>query len=448
MAENPAIQPHDSGGEPTSASEAKDTPSDQPKPPQHVANQSENHDADRLTFFGFAPLRKRLSGHAVHFLLNHLRWAKPEDSPEVVGQKNVIVMFTIYAEIEDCLVQIPFGHKVDKSKPLGLLQKLLGISYMKGPRAYTFARAILKAYANSRYEEVINHLVRNQLPPKAEAPMDKVLLSLVDRRLAFQFTRKPLHTMPVSSPPSRLESHRLKLERLLSDESEVENLFTTFIPLVTQVDQKACPKPWHIKAWLREQRDVLKKEFTLPQTSDASDGAEIAENRVTVSAETKEDHGSRRTSDMPATNNPDSYDISGGICIYKLGTRLACNYILAGPAPEVSRIFTNKIFKLIEDFAKYLENYLKVHPPNSVGHYRSADLDAIASATLIMDPAEVYNFLQTGVETVLFGVESEGLSLTQWSWVATEVQQGKAAIHNAYQEYLARSSPREFGTGS
>lgn len=153
MTEDAAIQRQASADKPTTACEANDTKSNHLNLPDQVASSSEPHKADQLTFFGFAPLRKRLNGHAVDFLMNHLRWAKPEDPPEVVGKKNVIIMFTIHAEIEDCLIQ------TDQVNPLALLQQLLGISYMKGPRAYTFARAILKAYTNSRFEQIISHLL-------------------------------------------------------------------------------------------------------------------------------------------------------------------------------------------------------------------------------------------------------------------------------------------------
>lgn len=447
MADNIAIKRQSSGAKPTSPDEADDTKLDHPKLPHQLAIQSEDRSADRLTFFGFAPLRKRLSGHAVDFLLNHRRFAKPEDPPEVVGKKNVIIMFTIYTEIEDCLVQVPFGHKVDKAKPLGLLQQLLEITYMKGPRAYTFALAILKAYTNSRYEQIVHHLFRNQLPPEPETAMDKVLLSVVDRRLVFMFTREPLHTMPVSSPHSRLQHHRLKLERLLSNEAEVENIFTAFIPMVPPVNQKPWPKPWHIKPWLREQQDIFRKKFNLPQTPGASDGVDLAENRGTATAQPKEDHINSRMLDIPAMK-PSASEIACGICLYKLGTRLACNYISVHQAPEVVQPFTNSILSLIEGFAEYLEDYLAAHPPDSVGQHRAAYEGDFAAATMIVHPAEAHKVLQTGVEMVLFGLNSENLSLLQWSWVATKVQQGKTAIENACGESLARSLPREFKTSS
>lgn len=446
MAGNVAIKRQSPDAKPTSPGEVNDTKPPHPQLPHQLANHSEDRSADRLTFFGFAPLRKRLSGHAVDFLLNHRRFAKPEDSPEVVAKKTVIIMFTIYAEIEDCLVQIPVGHKVDKAKPLGLLQQLLEVSYMKGPRAYTFALAILKAYTNSRYEQIVHHLCRNQSPPEPETPMDKVLLSVVDRRLVFMFTREPLHTMPVSSPRSRLQHHRLKLERLLSNEAEVEKVFTAFMPMVPQVNQKPWPKPWHIKPWVREQEDIFKTKFNLPQTPGASDGVAPAGNRITTTAQTKEDYINRRTSEMPAME-PNTSEIVCGICIYKLGTRLARNYISIHQAPEVVQPFADSIFSIIEGFAKYLEDYLATHPPDSIGQYRAAYQGEFATATVIIHSAEVHKILQTGIRMVLCGLESENLSLAQWSWVATEVQQGKAAVENACGGCLARIFPREFKTG-
>lgn len=429
MAENVATKRQSSGPGPTIPDEANDTKPTHIKLPHQVANHSEDCSADQLTSFGFTPLRKRLSGHAVDFLLKHRRFAKPEDSPEIVAKKNVIIMFTIHAEIEDCLVQIPLGHKVDKAKPLGLLQQLLDISYMKGPRAYTFALAILKAYTNSRYEQIVQHLFRSQSPPEPETPMDKVLLSVVDRRIVFMFTRQPLHTMPVPSPPSRLHHHRLKLERFFSNEAEVDKVFTAFIPMVPQVNQKPWPKPWHIKPWLREQEDIFRTRFNLPQIPGAPVGVEPAGNRGTMLAV-----------------KPSNSEIACGIYFYKLGTRLACNYISFHQDPEVVKPFTNSIFSIIEGFAKYLEDYLATHPPDSVGQHRAADQVFIAAATMITHPAEVHKTLQTGVGMVLCGLESENLSLAQWSWVATEVQQGKAAVENACGERLARRLPREFNT--
>lgn len=428
MAENKAIERQSPGRNPTTPGEVNDTHSD-PKPPQLglvkylkdlMGDQSEDQSEDMLfgplDFFGFASMRKRLSGHAVDFLLNHRRWAKPEDPPEVVAQKNVIIMFTIYTEIEDCLVQIPVGHKVDKAKPLGLLQQLLGISYMKGPRAYTFALAILKAYTNSRYEQILGGLARNRWPREPWMPMDKTLLSLVDRRLVFVFTREPLHTMPVPSPASRLQHHRLKLERLLSNQAEVEKVFTEFVPMVPQVNQKAWPKPWHIKAWLQEQEDFLKMKFNLPQLPDAT------------------------------KSNPS--EISHGISMYKRGTRLACNYISTDPAPEVVQTFTNSILTVIEGFAKYLEGYLVTHLPVLVGQHAAIEEVYVGTDLMMEHPAKIHRILQNGVEKFLFGLESENLTLVQWSWVATEVQQGKAAVQNACEESLARRLPQELNTGS
>lgn len=118
MMEDVAIQRRNSTDKPTTTCEANDTKSNHLNLTHQVASHSEPRKADQLTFFGFAPLRKRLNGHAVGFLMDHLRWAKPEDPPEVVGKKNVIIMFTIHTEIEDCLVQN------DQAKPLGL-QRLL-----------------------------------------------------------------------------------------------------------------------------------------------------------------------------------------------------------------------------------------------------------------------------------------------------------------------------------
>ncbi|KAK7697438.1 hypothetical protein SLS64_013519 [Diaporthe eres] len=448
MTESAAIQQRDSGGEPTSADEANDTGSDHPKLPHQVAKHLEDHKADQLTFFGTAPLAKRLSGQAVDFLLNHRRWAKPEDPPEVVGKKNVIIMFTIHAEIEDCLVGIPFGNKVDRAKPLGLLQQLLDISYMKsprGPRAYTFALAILKAYTNSRYEQISEHLVRNQWPPEPEAPMDKVLLSVVDRRLVFMFTRKPLHTMPVSSPHSRLQHHRLKLERFLSNEAEVEKAFMTFTPMVPEANQRGWPKPWHIESFLSEQERRCRKKFNLPQTTIAHSDTGPTTDTGPKSAEANGDYINAQESVKPSTR-PSSSEVFGGLCIYTLAIRLACNYISTDPAPTAVQNFCDVMFRDITEFAKYLEQYLKDNQPDSAGQFQATDQNDIAAVTIVISPAEIRKLLEAGMAMVVWGfeVDRESLSLFQWSRIATEVQQGKVAIQNACEESLARRLPHEF----
>lgn len=446
MTENVAIQQHDSGGEPTSADEANDTGSNHPKLPHQVSKHLEDHKADQLTFFGIAPLRKRLSGHALDFLLNHRRWAKPDDPPEVVGKKNVIIMFTIHAEIEDCIVGIPFGHQIDRAKPLGLLQQLLGISYMKGPRAYTFSLAILKAYTNSRHEQILQHLVRDQRPPEPESPMDKVLLSVVDRRLVFMFTRAPLHPMPVSSLQSRLQHHRLKLEKFLSNESEVDKAFTAFTPMVPEVDQKEWPKPWHIENWLSEQeRRCRMKRLTLPRTTIATSDRGPTTDTVPTSAEFNGDDINAQTSDKLSTG-PKASEVLGGIRIYTLAIRLACNYISTDPAPTAVQNFCDVMLRRITELAKGLERYLENSQPDSTGQFQVTDQDDIAAVTIVINPVEIRAVLEAAVFMVVCGfeVERESPSLWQWSRIATEVQQGKVAIQNVCEESLARRLPHGF----
>ncbi|KAH8775267.1 hypothetical protein F5883DRAFT_518701 [Diaporthe sp. PMI_573] len=424
----------------TSPVEVDEKESEHPHLPHQIATHSGEHKADSVTFFGFTPMRKRLSGDAVDFLLNHERWAKTEDCPRVVSQKNVIMMFTIHAEIEDSLCRVPIGPKVDKSKPLGLLQQLLGSSYMKGPRAYTFALAILKAYTNSRHEQIVCHLFRGEWPPEPEEPIDKVLLSAVDRRLVFMFTRQPLHCLPVSSPHLRLEHHRLKLERLLSDGPEVEKVFTKFMLLVPQVNKQELVKPWHNRRWIQAQELTLGRKFNLPQTSDAPD-LEIMWATAGQGSEFRGaggDYIDLRTQDMAAAI-PDGYSVSGGLYMYNLGVRLACNYISAFPAPDDVNTFTNAVFTSIELFAKDLEGHLEAHTPNWAGQYQPTSRDDIAPITILMEPAGIHKVLQISFELVLSRLDSEDFGLAQWSWLATEVQHGKAAIQTAHEEVLSRN---------
>lgn len=439
MTENVPAEQQNSDTNPTGAYEANDKESSRPKLPYDVTGHSEGHNADRLTFFGFAPLRKRLNGHAVDFLLNHRRWAKPEDPPEVVAKKNVIIMFTIHAEVEDCLVRLPWGDKVDKSKPLVLLHQLLGISYMKGPRSYTFVLAILKAYTNSRYERIMEHLFRNECPPEPEAPMDKVLLSFVDRRLVFKFTMQPLHTIPVSSHRSRLQHHRLKLEELLCNASEVDKAFTAFKPTVPQANQKAWQKPWHVKPWLERQERMVRRKFDIPQPPNAPEEPRLTENNGITASGTNEDFVNTQLAEMAAMR-PDASMTSCGIYVYNLGAQLACNHISVHPAPEVAQAFADTIYETIERFAKHLEIYLASHPPDSVGQYRTTKHGPgdIARVTTVIHAAEVDRVLVAGINMTLLGVESEQLGLLQWSWIATEVYQGKAAIEVACEESLSR----------
>lgn len=445
MTENVTIQQYDSGGEPTSAGEVNDAGSDHPKLPHQVAKHSEAHKADQLTFFGIAPLRKRLSGHALDFLLNHRRWAEPEDPPEVVGKKNVIVMFTIHAEIEDCLVGIKSSYKFDRAKPLGLLQQLLDISYMKGPRAYTFALAILKAYTNSRYEQILEHLVRNQWPPEPEAPIDRVLLSVVDRRLAFMFTRTPLHTMPVSSPHSRLQHHRLKLERFLTNDTEVQKAFVAFAPMIPEVDQKGCPKPWHIEDWLYAQERRCRKKFNLPQTTIVPSGTGPSTDRGPTSVEANVDHINAHTSDEPSTG-PQASEVFGGLRIYALAIRLARNYISTDPAPSAVQNFFEVMMSRITGLAKHLELYLEHKYSDSTEQFQITNQDDIAAVTMVLSPVKIGEILEAGMWMIVWGFEvnRECPSLWQWSRIATEVQQGKVAIQNACEESLARRPPHEF----
>lgn len=444
MTKNIANQQQDFAGTPTSPVAANDTESDNLKLLDHMTHHSGDHKADLLTFFGFAPLRKRLSGHALDFLLHHLRWAKPEDPPEVVGKKNVIIMFTIHAEIEDCICHTPFTENVDKSKSLSLLQQLLGISYMKGPRAYTFARAILKAYTNSRHEQIILHLHRDQWPPEPETPIDKVLLSVVDRRLLFVFTRQPLHTTLVTEPHSRLQHHRMKLERLLSSDAEVEKVFRAFTPMVPEAKQKAWPKPWHITSWIQEQERRFRKTFTLPQLIGAPNGAWYTKDRGVTVFETDEDVISLRTSYIPAPG-PDSSEVSWGISIYKSGIRHACNSLSTSTTTVMIRDLSDKIFGIIEGFANSLERHLASHPPDSVGQHQAADQDHFSAATTLIHPVGVEETFQIGIQMVLGGLHSENLSLVRWSWVAAEVQGGKVAVQNACEQALARYLPHELG---
>lgn len=441
MTENVASQQHDSSDKPVSIDDFDDTESDCLKLPLR-RKYLEHTKANQLTFFGFAPLRKRLTGHALDFLLDHRRWAKPEDPPEVVGKKNVIMIFTIHAEIEDCF-GVPYSQKFDNAKPLGLLQQLLGISYMKGPRAYTFVRAILKAFTNSRHEQILEHLVRDEWPPEPESPMDRVLLSVVDRRLVFKFTSVPLHTMPLLEPHWRLQQHLLKLERLLSSEIEVEKVFTEFTPMVPEEDQKEWPRPWQIKDWLWQQERRCHKKFNLPSNTLASNDTGLTPETVHALMEVKAGYTNAHTPDESA-RQPNVSEVSGGLHIYTLAIRLACNFISSDPEPEVVQNFANDIFKEIVDFATYFEACLLSRQPSSTGHFQITDLNDIAAVTIVISPVEIRDILEAGVCMVVSGLMSENPSLLQWSYIATEVQQGKVAFQNACQESLARRLPHGF----
>lgn len=361
----------------------------------------------------------------------------------MVGKKNVIMMFAIHAEIEDCLVQIPFGYKVDKSKPLGLLQQLLGISYMKGPRAYTFALAILKAYTNSRHEQILEHLVRNQLPPEPEAPMDKVLLSVVDRRLVFNFTHKPFHTMPALLPGSRLQQHRLKLESLFLNESEVDKVFTEFVPMVPEEEQKAWPKPWHIQDWLELQQRRCKKEFNIPEATLVSKDTGIT---TEISRTLTEANGGYITAHTPymSSTRPNVSQVSGGLHIYTLAIRLACNFVSSDPETEVIQSFAKVMFKRIAHLASCLESHLKLYyrKPGFIEQFQATNQNDIAAVTMVISPVEIHGVLETGIFMITRGLMPENPSVLQWSWIATEVHKGKVAFQNACEEFLAGRLPR------
>lgn len=277
--------------------------------------------------------------------------------------------------------------------------------------------------------------------------MDKVLLSVVDRRLVFMFFRQPLHTMPVSTPYSRLQHHRLKLERLLSNESEVEKAFTSFTPMVPQVNQKEWRKPWQIKLWLEEQQRSFNRKFNLPQKPDTSNVSEPSENRDTTMVHTNSDLVNAFTSDMLAAR-PGGSEISVGLCLYSLATRLARDYISADPAPEVVKTFAHAMFTLIAKLARHLEIHLQTNLPKPDGQFPAVHGDEVAAGTLLLDPTDMHNLLENGIIMVMVGLESEHLSLAGWSCIATEVHQGKVAFQTAFEEYSARRIRQNFTLGS
>lgn len=243
--------------------------------------------------------------------------------------------------------------------------------------------------------------------------------------------------MPGLTPDSRLQHHRLKLEGLLSNEVEVGKVFTEFVPMVPEKFRRLWSKPWDIETWLEQQESRCQKEFDLPPDNLASNGTGLDPETVHALMMIEPYFIDAHTPDK-SSRQPNASEVSGGLCIYTLAIRLACNFVSSDPTPEVVQNLANVMFKMILSFANYLEDHLEYNQPNSTGTFPATDQNDIAAVTMVISPVEIRDLLETGIGMVVSGLVSENPSLLQWSCIATEVQQGKIAFQNACHDSLTR----------
>lgn len=215
--------------------------------------------ADKMTFFGFAPMRYRLHDKALDFLLEHRRWADATDSEYTVGKKNVIVCFVGLATIEDCLVCEDDERLLPTVASFAALMDTLGILQRRGPQAHTFMKAIQRAFTRSRIQEIQECLRKgHESPPVPEHPLDKMLLDVVDRHITFLFTKKPLSRLAVKFPLDKTLKLRCSVLRsLLDTKAGINKCWSVFVPTIPAAQQATWPWPWKVTAWRAEQAKLV-----------------------------------------------------------------------------------------------------------------------------------------------------------------------------------------------
>lgn len=130
------------------------------------------------------------------------------------------------------------------------IQAAIGMKPRKRTWAGFYVANILAAYTAARTETIVQCLESGEIPTTAANPITANLLLLIDRRIAFDFTGKPLVPTAVQVEPkargARLHLRSLKMKVSLSGTYKLK-LWTQFAPMLPHAEvDKDRLQPWKI----------------------------------------------------------------------------------------------------------------------------------------------------------------------------------------------------------
>lgn len=227
----------------------------------------DNTYSDDLTFPGFRPMRDYLAPETARYLVSERRWSKEDDHRATVGQKNVIIIFVCIATIEDCLVDLNSGDLLPVNKPFDALMDLLGMRDRTTGlrRNHEFLSTIRRAFVKSRSKEIEHHLangIRSPPEPIDSSGLEKMLLDVMDRHIAFLLTKKPLTRFDV--PFSSDGTFKLRLVQIKKHLHEgFEQCFKTFVPTIPADKQTSWPRGGMAAAWEAAQAKLTANQLGL-----------------------------------------------------------------------------------------------------------------------------------------------------------------------------------------
>ncbi|KAH8775266.1 hypothetical protein F5883DRAFT_640546 [Diaporthe sp. PMI_573] len=225
---------------------------------------------DNLKFPGFRPMRYLLTREAARYLLSERQWSNQDDSDDTVGQKNTIVIFVCFATIEECFVDEKSEKLLPVIGPFKALVDTLGMRYQPNgrPRGYEFLLAIRNAVVNSRCDEIKRHLASgNGSPPEPRdlSGLDRMLLDVMDRHIAFLRTKKPLTRLCLPLPLNKLLRLRLiQVKNQLRNKECIEECFKIFVPTISAHQQTPWLRSGRPTAWEAAQ---AKRNATQPNAA-------------------------------------------------------------------------------------------------------------------------------------------------------------------------------------
>lgn len=226
-------------------------------------------DRDDLTFPGFRSMRHYLTAEAAHHLVTERQWCNIDDPVDVVGQKNVIIIFVCIATIEECLVDEKSETTLPVIRQFEDLMGLLGISHRPSglPRDYRFLDGIRTAFVSSRASEIRGYLQDGKaVPPEpSDLPvLTRMLLDVVDRHIAFLRTLRPLTRLCEPMPLEKLFRLRLvQIKNQLRSKEGIEECFTTFVPTIPARQHTFWPRAGMATAWEAAQAKLAAKQSEL-----------------------------------------------------------------------------------------------------------------------------------------------------------------------------------------
>lgn len=341
--------------------------------------------ADNLSFNGFRSMRGYLSGGAAHYLVSERRWSNEGDSDETVGQKNVIIIFVGIATIEECLVCEKSETILPVNRAFDALMDTLGMHTRRtrNPLAFTFLRAIRNAFIASRRAEIEIHLRDcNGSPsePSDLSGLDRMVLDVMDRHIAFLITKKPLARLAVPFPLEKtLRLRLIQVKNQLARKSGIEKCFTTFVPTIPAAQQIAWPRAGKAAAWDAAQAKLRASQSTLEIVSNLNEGSEcIRPTNLEASTDARASSNlilppviPGILTDAPMSSLPSVPDSSAahpdalsGLQIFKTATCQVRNVIRRSQDTIMFKKFVGQVENDIEQFHATLRSSLTLVKPS------------------------------------------------------------------------------------